>query len=156
MNSETDSQQNLSHIKQLSEDGDADSQAALGKHYLHGIGVAANYDKAFHWLHQAAQQDRGQAQQLLSILYASGSGVKKDLGQAVNWYELGLSNLDGGKVLLSSYNTADPQTKKEAMLEYSAHCYFQGIDDANSQGCFTLIAIIVMPTMFVISIALIA
>ncbi len=50
--------------------GDADIQYLIGFMFLHGEGVPINYDKAHHWLHQAADQGHTRAQRLLGIFHS--------------------------------------------------------------------------------------
>ncbi|MEH6627836.1 MAG: c-type cytochrome [Motiliproteus sp.] len=50
--------------------GDADTQHLMGFMFLHGEGVPIDYDKAHHWLHQAADQGHIQAQRLLGIFHS--------------------------------------------------------------------------------------
>ncbi len=73
-------------IQTKAEAGDADSQYAMGLHYLHGEGVEKNFDKAFTWLTKAADQNHTPAQYDLGVMYALGEGVEKDYAMAEKLY----------------------------------------------------------------------
>jgi TPR repeat protein len=81
------------------EQGDAESQSALGSAYALGEGVPQDYKEGVRWLTLAAQQGAPHAQVALAVLYEQGEGVPQDYAQAHMWYNLaGASgNPDGTK-----------------------------------------------------------
>jgi hypothetical protein len=54
--------------------GDAQGQLGVGMAYLWGYGTERDKAEALRWMEQAARQGNGQAQMLLAVLYARGSG----------------------------------------------------------------------------------
>ena len=58
---------------------------AIGYYYTIGRGVTRNYDKAIEWLERSAATADLQAYCLLSNLYSSGKGVRKDPIIAAIW-----------------------------------------------------------------------
>ena len=66
--------------------GHKDAQYYLGEIYEGGVGVPADYKRAFDWYEQAAQQQHAQAQSRLATLYLTGRGVEQDNTDAFDWY----------------------------------------------------------------------
>jgi hypothetical protein len=59
--------------------GDSTAQAAVGLLYYQGNGeVAQNYEKAFFWLHKAADQGVYAAQRTVAEMYTAGLGTRRD------------------------------------------------------------------------------
>lgn len=50
------------------------------------------YKKAFSWLEKSAKQNYAEAQYKLGTCYVKGEGVKKDLQEALKWYQLASQN----------------------------------------------------------------
>ena len=59
-------------LQPLAEQGDATAQH--------------NYEKAAFWYRKAAEQGHADAQNNLAARYATGTGVTKDLAEALKWY----------------------------------------------------------------------
>ena len=66
--------------------GHKDAQFYLGEIYEGGVGVPADYERAFDWYAQAAQQQHARAQSRLATLYLTGRGVEQDNTDAFDWY----------------------------------------------------------------------
>jgi hypothetical protein len=78
--------------ERLARNGDSEAQFVLGLLHSDGAGVPLDYDKAFFWYHEAAQQNHVDAQYNLAHLYLNGNGVEKDLGQAIHWWQKAAEN----------------------------------------------------------------
>jgi len=76
----------LNQLRQRAENGDAESQYALGLRYAKGKGVPQNYAQAFFWFRKAAEQGHAGAQNNLGAMYQNGWGVPQDYAQAAFWY----------------------------------------------------------------------
>jgi TPR repeat protein len=87
----------IAQLKPAAEAGDPRAQANLASIYQYGLGVAANFDKAFQWYRAAALQDDADGQIGLAILYAQGRGVSADLAIAHMWLTLALDHLPQGR-----------------------------------------------------------
>lgn len=85
-----DIEQALKWWQQSAAQGEVYAENALGHFYLHGEGPGdtnhINNTASAQWLLKAARQDYVPAMQDLAGLYESGSGVKKDFRQALQWY----------------------------------------------------------------------
>ena len=81
------SPQEISHLKQKAEAGDAGAQFALARAYENGKGVPQNDDLAFQWCRKSADQGNAEAQNELGIMYRNGIGVERNKEEAVKWYE---------------------------------------------------------------------
>jgi len=66
--------------------GHAGAQYYLGRMYLLGEGVAANYERAATYFLAAATSGNTDAQFYLGTLYYLGEGVSKDYTKALLWY----------------------------------------------------------------------
>jgi TPR repeat protein len=77
-------------LKSMAADAQDDNNAArqweLGCEYIKGSEAERDYERAFYWFNNAAEQGHAEAQFALGSLYASGNGVKKSAAQAVAWY----------------------------------------------------------------------
>lgn len=80
--------------REAAELGDAEAQYQLGVHYLRGLGVAPDPEKAFDWFLAAALQGHVPAQVSVARRYAAGAGVGKDDLQAYAWLYLAASSGD--------------------------------------------------------------
>jgi hypothetical protein len=72
----------------LAEQGDARAQAALGRMYNTGEGVAQNRLQAASWYRKAADQGDFGGQLSLGLMYEHGRGVTRDYVQAYKWLNL--------------------------------------------------------------------
>ena len=70
----------------LAEAGDARAQAALGSLYIHGKGVAVDYDEALRWTRRAAEQGDVTGQFNMGTIHAGGLGVERDYAAAAAWF----------------------------------------------------------------------
>lgn len=86
----------IAELKPAAEAGDARAQANLASIYHYGLGISANFDKAFHWYRAAALQGDPDGQIGLAILYAQGHGVPADLAIAHMWLTVALDGLPQG------------------------------------------------------------
>lgn len=75
-------------LKQLSEQGDVESQYNLGKLYESGAGVDQNVDEAIRLYKLAAEAGDIEAQYRLGNLYHKGEGVERDYKEALKWWQL--------------------------------------------------------------------
>lgn len=76
--------------KLSAEEGDSQSQFALGALYAEGdtaAGVAPDYAQALSWYRKAADQGHAAAQFNLGIFYARGQGVPRDMVEAARWWQ---------------------------------------------------------------------
>lgn len=76
--------------------GDARAQANLAVIYHYGLGIAANFTKAFQWYHAAALQGSADGQIGLAVLYAKGQGVPVDLAIAHMWLTVAYDSMPLG------------------------------------------------------------
>ncbi|MEO6147169.1 MAG: tetratricopeptide repeat protein [Sulfuriferula sp.] len=80
----------LGVLKSIASDSQDDNNAArqweLGCEYLKGTAAARDYERAFYWFCNAAEQGHAEAQFALGALYAAGDGVKQSDALAVQWY----------------------------------------------------------------------
>jgi len=78
-----------------SESNHLKAQEMLGAQLFSGLGVPANPKEASIWWYKAAMAGSSTAQASLGVLYALGSGVKKDLIESYKW--LTIASLNGNK-----------------------------------------------------------
>lgn len=80
----------LEVLKRISSDSEDDNNAArqweLGCEYLKVCEADRDYERAFYWFCNAAEQGHAEAQFALGALYAAGDGVKQNAELAVAWY----------------------------------------------------------------------
>lgn len=77
----------LRHIAaDAQDDNNAARQWELGCEYIKGSEVHRNYEQAFYWFNNAAEQGHAEAQFALGALFAAGDGVKQNNALAVAWY----------------------------------------------------------------------
>ena len=67
------------------EQGDADAQLRLGRHYFTGSGVPRDDAEGVLWVRLAAEQGHADAQFTLASAYSLGRGVAKDEAEAMRW-----------------------------------------------------------------------
>jgi len=65
--------------------GDAQSEVAIGDLYSQGEGVKQDYSEALRWYRKAAAQGNDEAQNDIGFFYLSGWGVSRDFGAAMFW-----------------------------------------------------------------------
>ena len=70
-------------------DGNDEGLLDLGLCYLHGDGVPQDFRKGYELMIRSAKQGNSMARYNMGWMYHYGRGVKKDLDQALVWYELG-------------------------------------------------------------------
>lgn len=80
----------LEALKRITSDAEDDNNAArqweLGCEYLKGNDAERDYERAFYWFCNAAEQGHAEAQFALGTLYAAGDGVKKNDELAMSWF----------------------------------------------------------------------
>lgn len=84
-------------LQRAAEKGDADAQFRLGERYYdERVRDPAKDAEAQKWLHLAAAQGNGQAEDRLGWIYFRGNGVPQDFAAAASWYRRGAEhgNLD--------------------------------------------------------------
>lgn len=86
----------LRELAPSAEQGDVAAQAALGRMYLYGWGVAKDPATAARWLQRAAESGHAGSQKLLAHLYEGGIGVPKDAAQAERWQRAGVAAASKG------------------------------------------------------------
>jgi hypothetical protein len=84
----------LEGLRQLAQQGDAESQFALGARYATGDEVKQDYVEAARWFALAADRGNAAAQSTMSAYYWSGTGVPQDLSKAYFWAILAQANGD--------------------------------------------------------------
>jgi TPR repeat protein len=67
------------------EQGYAPAEYELGRTYLYGRGIPADYGKAIFWEEKAAQQGVAKAQRDMAFIYERGLGVAADNAVAARW-----------------------------------------------------------------------
>jgi len=80
----------LDVLKRINSDSEDDNNAArqweLGCEYMKGSEAHREYERAFYWFCNAAEQGHAEAQFALGTLYAAGDGVKKNDELAIEWF----------------------------------------------------------------------
>lgn len=80
----------LDVLKRIDADAQDDNNAArqweLGCEYMKGSEAERDYERAFYWFCNAAEQGHAEAQFALGSLYAAGDGVKQNHELAITWY----------------------------------------------------------------------
>jgi TPR repeat protein len=80
----------LDVLKSIASDSQDDNNAArqweLGCEYMKGSETERDYERAFYWFCNAAEQGHAEAQFALGALYDAGDGVKQNDALAVAWY----------------------------------------------------------------------
>lgn len=66
----------------------------IGQHFFYGVKRKKSYVKALPYLVQAATLNDTHCQNLVGYCYNLGLGTKKDLRQAIFWYQRAASNDD--------------------------------------------------------------
>lgn len=80
----------LEVLKQFDEDAHDDNNAVrqweLGCEYMKGSETERDYERAFYWFCNAAEQGHAEAQFALGTLYRAGNGVQQNDELAILWY----------------------------------------------------------------------
>ena len=80
----------LDVLKNITADAQDDNNAErlweLGCEYMKGSETERDYERAFYWFCNAAEQGHAEAQFALGALYAAGDGVKQNDELAAMWY----------------------------------------------------------------------
>ena len=85
---DVDLDQAFKWLLMAADQGDAESQMAVGASYSTGQrGVARDLKEAVRWLRKSADQDFGPAQMMLGVHYRQGLGLEEDLTAAKQWLE---------------------------------------------------------------------
>jgi TPR repeat protein len=92
-------------MKKMAEDGDVQSQRALGQCYGLGRYVEKDFDKNIYWTTKAAEQGCADAQWTLGSYYKNGNSVEKDYKKAFYWFTKAaeLGNVRGQCCLADCY-----------------------------------------------------
>jgi hypothetical protein len=80
--------EDLSTLRQKSQQGDAAAQYRLGAAYAFGDGVPQDYKEAVNLWLISARQGNAYAQYNLGVLYSQGQGVPQSYTEAVKYYRL--------------------------------------------------------------------
>lgn len=72
---------------ELAKQGDASSQAMIGRMYVEGLGPPRDWRTAANFYEKAATQGHAAAQFQLAKMVANGAGTKQDLVRAAQWME---------------------------------------------------------------------
>jgi len=79
----------LDVLKRITSDSQDDNNAArqweLGCEYMKGGEDERDYERAFYWFCNAAEQGHAEAQFALGAMYAAGDGVKQNDMLAMTW-----------------------------------------------------------------------
>jgi TPR repeat protein len=85
----------LKKAQTAADNGDKESQRAIGNAYQMGIGnYPKDAQKAFSWFLKAAHQGDIDSQVAVGTAYRDGQGVKKDRKEAIKWLEMATSSGD--------------------------------------------------------------
>ena len=80
----------LDVLKDIAADAQDDNNAVrqweLGCEYMRGDETERDYERAYYWFCNAAEQGHAEAQFALGALYAAGDGVKQDDVLAMTWF----------------------------------------------------------------------
>ena len=78
--------ENISNLRILAEQGNAEAQFYLGVCYETGNDVQKDYNEAVKWYRMSAEKGKAEAQCNLGVCNNKGNGVQQDYSEAVNWY----------------------------------------------------------------------
>ncbi|WP_295093767.1 tetratricopeptide repeat protein [Ruminococcus sp.] len=81
-----ESNEDLSSLIALAEQGHIDAQIKLGKAYYHGDRIKQDREKAHLWIRKAALRGNAEAQYYLGNCFCHGSGVDYDYKAKMKWY----------------------------------------------------------------------
>ena len=82
------SESSIKSCKISAEEGNVDSQFALGMVYYYGDVVKQDYKKAFKWIRLSALEGHVLGEHILGSMYHYGLGVTSDYEAALKWYKL--------------------------------------------------------------------
>lgn len=85
----------LQQLRPAAEAGDIIAQYFLGEMYLHGRGVARDFEKAAHWYERAGEYGHPQAQAALGSLQLLGLGTPRQPSSGYFWLILSVVWQDG-------------------------------------------------------------
>lgn len=81
----------LDVLKSISSEAEDDNNAArqweLGCEYIKGKADERDYERAFYWFCNAAEQGHAEAQFALGAMYEAGNGVRQDEVLAIGWFQ---------------------------------------------------------------------
>lgn len=99
-------------------DGGAVWQAALGRAYLRGLGIATDEDVALRWLSLAGQGGHVESQYLAGEIHERGGISRARIEDAAKWYlmaaESGLPAAQAAMARLSAKGVGTPRNEKKA------------------------------------------
>lgn len=71
----------------LAAKGDAEALWRVGMMQMNGLGMVKNQPLGLENFIKAAEQNHAFAHHMIGVAYMSGEGVKKDIHQAIKWFE---------------------------------------------------------------------
>ena len=80
--------QDIERLHEDAEQGNAQSQFALGTLYYQGREIEKDDAAAARWIRLAAEQNHPVAQYSLGLFYFEGWGVQRNVTEAVRWYRI--------------------------------------------------------------------
>ena len=121
----------------LAEAGDARAQAAIGSLYIHGQGVAVDYEEALRWTRRAAEQGDVTGQFNMGTIYAGGLGVEPDYEIAAEWFRRAAEQDDAASRfnlgVLYARGLGVQKDDEEALFLLSTATIIAGDPEANLQ-----------------------
>ncbi|OMJ23646.1 Protein sel-1-like protein [Smittium culicis] len=92
----------------------------LGKIYLHGEGVAQNYEEALKWFEAGAEKKYGSCHNALGIMYFDGLGVTKNNAKAINHFKNAAKAKHSDGLVYYGLSLASSNPSEAAKLFYEA------------------------------------
>ena len=77
---------NFESLLKRAEQGDAKSELELAKNYYNGRGVNKDYNEAFKWFYEAANDGIGEAEYYIANCYYEGIGTEKSYRLALDFF----------------------------------------------------------------------
>jgi len=92
-------------LEEMSDNGYAASQCALGECYYRGFGVTQDYPKAYEYFIKAARQGNATAQYNTGVCFLRGHGAERDGDKGVEWLKRASDQgIEQAKKLLKEIN----------------------------------------------------
>lgn len=114
----------ISEVKLLAEQGNAEAMFELASRYENGQGVKKNFDEAVSWYKKSAESGNARAQDTMGWFFQTGQGVTKDVKMAISWYQKavdqGFANAQHNLAVLYDEGVDVPLNKAEAVKLYQA------------------------------------
>lgn len=114
------------------------AQYGMAYAYYKGVdGVKQDYRRAFEWFEKAANQNIGEAQNYLGVMYQYGLGVDKNPGKAVEWFRKAADqgNQYGQRNLADMYYNGEGVAKD---FYIAAELYQKSADQGHSWSQYML------------------